>query len=190
MADAPDLVAVELVEVLARAGMSCAIGGAIALGFHGEPRGTKDVDLDVFIGEDRYEELFDVLERAGCALDRDRCRKQGREGRTIVTSKDGFRVDVFVPTIPFYAEAEARISVVTLRDRQVPILSAEALCVFKLLFFRAKDLLDLEKVVALQGAKLDHAYVRRWTVDMVGEDDERVRRWDAMVAAFGPSAAL
>lgn len=184
MADAPDAVAVEVYEALSRARMSCAIGGAIALGFHGEPRGTKDVDLDVFIGAERYEELFDVLERAGCVVDRDRCRVEAREGRTIVVSKDGFRIDVFVPTIPFYAEAEATRVVVTLRGREVAILSAEALCVFKLLFFRPKDLLDLEKVVALRQAALDDAYVRGAIVGMVGEDDDRVRRWDAIVTAF------
>lgn len=187
-ADAPDQVAIELVEALTDAGMSSAIGGALALGFFGEPRGTKDVDLDVFVGEDRYEEMFDVLERAGCTFDRDACRRQARDGNTIVVVKDGFRVDLFVPTIPFYAEAEARRTFVTLRGRRVPILSAECLCVFKLLFFRPKDLLDIEKMVALQQDALDHAYVRRWIVAMVGEDDPRVERWDAIVSAFGAGA--
>lgn len=184
MADAPDAVAVELVTALESAGMECAVGGAIALGFHGEPRGTKDVDLDVFVGEERYEELFDVLERAGCVLDRERCRRQAASGDTIVLSKDGFRVDLFVPTIPFYAEAAARRMKVVLRGREIPILSAETLCVFKLLFFRPKDLLDIEKVVALQGSSLDRDYVRSWLLHMVGEGDERVRRWDAIAAAF------
>jgi len=183
MADAPDAVAVDLVGALAKAGMECAVGGAIALGFHGEPRGTKDVDLDVFVGEERYEEMLDVLERAGCTFDRTRCLAQARAGETVVLWKDGFRVDVFVPTIPFYAEAARRRTVVRLRGRDVPILDAESLCVFKLLFFRPKDLLDVEKVVAL--SPLDHGFVRRWIVDMVGESDERVRRWDAIVAALG-----
>lgn len=164
--------------------MSCAIGGAIALGFHGEPRGTKDVDIDVFLDESRYEELFDVLERAGCLVDRDRCRTQALRGEAIVVSRDGYRIDVFVPTIPFYGDVEATRRTVELRGQKVPILSAESLTVFKLLFFRPKDLLDVEKIVALQGAALDRAYVRRWLVDMVGDDDERVARWDAMVATY------
>jgi len=52
-------------------------------------------------------------------------------------------------------------------------------------FFRAKDLVDLERLVAVRD-ELDHAYVRRWIVDMMGEHDERVRRWDDLVRRFAP----
>ena len=42
---------------------------------------------------------------------------------------------------------------------------------FKLLFFRGKDIVDLERLVATQQDRLDHAYVRRWIVEMMGEED-------------------
>lgn len=32
--------------------------------------------------------------------------------------------------------------------------------------------------------ELDRAYIRRWIVEMMGEDDPRVRRWDDIVARF------
>jgi hypothetical protein len=57
------------------------------------------------------------------------------------------------------------------------------------LFFRIKDRGDLERLVAVRGELLDHAYIRRWIADMMGEDDERVRAWDEMVARFGPASA-
>jgi hypothetical protein len=62
-------------------------------------------------------------------------------------------------------------------------LCAEAVAVFKLLFFRSKDIADLERLVAV--ADVDAPYVRRWLVDMMGEDDPRVLKWDELVAAFG-----
>jgi hypothetical protein len=34
----------------------------------------------------------------------------------------------------------------------------------------------------IQGRGFDHAFVRRWLVEMLGEDDERIARWDEMVA--------
>ena len=58
---------------------------------------------------------------------------------------------------------------------------------FKLLFFRGKDLVDLERLVAVHQG-LDCAYVRRWIVDMMGADDDRVHRWDAIVQRFAPTA--
>lgn len=41
-------------------------------------------------------------------------------------------------------------------------------------------LVDLERLVAVQGSKLDRAYVRVKVVEMMGEGDERVARWDAL----------
>lgn len=74
----------------------------------------------------------------------------------------------------------------TFRGRQVPFVSAETLCVFKILFFRPKDLLDLAGLVSVQGAALDHAWVRAKLTGMLGEDDERVAAWDRIVATHGP----
>jgi hypothetical protein len=61
-------------------------------------------------------------------------------------------------------------------------VSAEALSVLKLLFFRSKDLADLEQLVAVQGSGLDHAWVRSCLVSMLGE------AWDRIVRTHGPSA--
>ncbi len=55
---------------------------------------------------------------------------------------------------------------------------------FKLLFFRPKDLADLERLLAVRGPGFDRAYVRRWMVDMMGEADPRVVAWDDLVARF------
>ena len=56
---------------------------------------------------------------------------------------------------------------------------------FKLLFFRGKDIVDLERLVATQQDRLDHAYVRRWIVEMMGEEDARTKTWDDLVRRFG-----
>ncbi len=68
-------------------------------------------------------------------------------------------------------------------DTPIRVLSAEDLTVFKLLFFRGKDVVDVERLVAAQGNRLDRQYVRTWLVSCVGEGDERVRRWDTISAA-------
>ncbi|MBC7171846.1 MAG: hypothetical protein H5U40_05445 [Polyangiaceae bacterium] len=48
-------------------------------------------------------------------------------------------------------------------------------------FFRPKDIVDLERLLALQ-PDLDRSYVREHLVEMVGQEDPRVRRWDELVA--------
>ena len=46
--------------------------------------------------------------------------------------------------------------------------AAEAIAVFKLLFFRGKDRVDMERLVAVH-PELDRAYIRGWIVKMMGE---------------------
>ena len=91
------------------------------------------------------------------------------------------RIDLFTPSIPFAWEAARTARRVISPLGAMNFLSAEAMAVFKLLFFRPKDLVDLEKLLAVQRADLDSAYIRRWVAEMMGEDDERVAAWDAMV---------
>jgi hypothetical protein len=89
-------------------------------------------------------------------------------------------VDVFVPSIPFYAEALARRVRVRLAGRDTWVLSPEVLAVFKMLFFRAKDLRDLERLLVVQGSRFDQAFVRGALVDMLGADAEQVAAWDRL----------
>jgi hypothetical protein len=87
-----------------------ALGGALALGAHGVPRGTLDVDINVFVGGEAIPHVVTCLQAAGV--------------------------------------------------------------------YRPKDIADLERLSAVQGAALNRAYVRAWIVDMLGPDDERVATWD------------
>ena len=75
---------------------------------------------------------------------------------------------------------------IALGAEQFWFLSAEGLTVFKLLFFRGKDIVDLERLIAVRGRKLNAAYVRSWLVKMMGEDDPRTQTWDRLVAEFMP----
>ena len=75
-----------------------------------------------------------------------------------------------------------------MKDTSVWFLSAEALSFFKMMFFRGKDLVDLERLISNQGPRLDAPYVRRWLVETMGEEDERVRKWDELCATFWRAA--
>ena len=93
-------------------------------------------------------------------------------------------IDLFFNSIPLHQSAAERAVTVELLGRPLRVLSAGDLTLFKLLFFRPKDLLDVERLAALQGEALDRTYVRRWLVDCVGEVDGRVRWWDELIAAL------
>lgn len=171
---------------LESAGLPYAIGGALALAIAGVPRGTADVDINVFVAEHDVPTVIAVLQRLGVEVDLTSAVARAKRDGTFVGRWDGMRIDVFLPSIAFSHEARrTRVRVTDDAGWTGWFLSAEAIAVFKLLFFRGKDVVDLERLVAVN-VGLDHAYVRRWIVEMMGEDDPRVARWDDLVARFGP----
>jgi hypothetical protein len=93
-----------------------------------------------------------------------------------------YRVDVFVPSVPFYDEALRRRVRSRIAGRDTWILSADTLAVFKMLFYRPKDVADVGRLLEIQRG-LDTAFVRRWLIEMLGPDDERIATWDRLVAA-------
>jgi hypothetical protein len=164
-----------------------AIGGALAYGQYGVPRATNDVDVNVFVEPDGLEPVRDALAAVGVATNAsDIANAIARDGMFVVRLAE-FRVDVFTPSIEFSREAERTRVRQTVDGVGIWFLSAEALCVFKLLFFRSKDIADLERLIAVYGDRLDGGYVRTHLVDMMGADDPRIARWDQLWAEFRPT---
>ena len=61
------------------------------------------------------------------------------------------------------------------------VWDAETLCVFKLMFFRLKDLADVEEILRVQGDQLDRDWVQRQILGIYGPRDPRMSRWDELV---------
>lgn len=134
--------------------------------------------------------VFAALRSLGLDVDEARAAQQARDDGMFMLHYGPFRLDLFVPSIPFAWEAaKTRVSYPAQPYlERAWFLSAEALCVFKLLFFRSKDLVDLERMIARLGPRLDAATVRRHVAEMMGEGDPRVAKWDELVREFGPEA--
>ena len=175
------VVAQQLAGLLAARGQEYAVGGAIALGYWATPRGTMDVDLTLFMPEDRPSECLWLLQELGCEFETSAAAGSLRENGFCQVTFQGLRVDVFLPTLPFYEEARRRRREVVLGDRQITIWDAESLTVFKMMFFRRKDLADIEQILRTMGADLDHPWVRSQLLEIYGPRDARVAQWDDLV---------
>lgn len=156
-----------------------AIGGALAYGLWAVPRATVDVDVDVFLARDALGPLFRALESLGIRFDPEKAQQQTARDGMFVGHWGLYRIDVFTPSIEFEWEARETRVRCALDGHPVWVLSAEAIAVLKLLFFRTKDVADLERLVAVH-TELDHGYVRRHVAKMMGERDERVLLWDRL----------
>jgi hypothetical protein len=177
---APEI-ARRIADALESADIPHAIGGALALAVWGFPRATNDVDVDVFLPVESLGPALEALRQAELEFDAREALERARERGDFRARAGSMRVDVFVSSIPFYDAVRRRIRRAPLMERPAWFLSPEDLVVFKLLFFRTKDLLDVERLVTFLADDFDRAYVRRWLVELVGESDERIAAWEAIV---------
>lgn len=177
--------AARVARALETAGIPYAIGGAIALTMHGYVRATHDVDLNVFCTSAELTGALAVLAKLGLKFDAARASHEAETEGWFTLWDGAIAIDVFVPSIDFSWEAmRSRVRLPFLGE-ELWFLSAEALCVFKLLFFRTKDLADLEQLL-LASKTLKRDTVRASISNLMGEDDARVHAWDDIVKRFGP----
>ena len=172
-----------IADALEHQGLAYAIGGAIALGFYAAPRATIDVDVNVFtVPPKELPRALVALAEAGFTADEAPDSLQARatsEGQ-FRGHLAGLRVDVFVPAIAYYAELATRRREVLLLSRPAWILGPEDLVVLKMMFFRRKDLADVEAVLREQGSRLDRQFIRAKLIELVGPEDERLRELTAI----------
>ncbi len=100
----------------------------------------------------------------------------------------GHRVDIFLPIIPFYEQARLRRKTVLLGDQPISIWDAETLCVFKMMFFRRKDLADVEQILRMGGEQFDREWVLNRLVELYGQRDPRIVQWQELVRDVGQAA--
>ena len=160
-------------EALRDADVPHAFGGALALAFHvEEPRGTRDIDINVFCPPTSAAATFAALpaEVAWSEVD---LRAVEREGQ-VRLFWDETPVDVFFSTAAFHDQAAAHARVVPFAGSTIPFLGADELLVFKAFFDRRKDWADIEEIVRAGSADVHQAM--GWLVDLLGAEDERVGR--------------
>ena len=177
-------VAEHIAARLDEAGLAYAIGGALALTAFAIPRDTKDVDLSIFVPERSLDSAIDALERAGVMIDRAEASRSvsriamftGRHGRT--------NVDVFISEHPHARAMEARrVQFLGPSGNPLWFVSVEDLVVLKLLYARAKDTGDLERLFAAY-PDLDVTYVRRWLTTIAPAGDRRFATLDDLERRF------
>lgn len=171
-------------DALGAAGFPHAIGGAIALGYCTfEARGTQDVDVNVFVSTSRTREVLAALPEGVRVTGRD-VEVAERDGQ-VRLRWDTTPIDLFFSVLPFHDEVERNIRHVSFGDRTIPVLDCTGLTVFKAMFARPRDWVDIEAMVEARSFDVEEAI--RWIREMVG-DDERVEKLAALWANRGSQA--
>jgi hypothetical protein len=160
-------------DALDQAGIPHAIGGAIALAYCTlEPRGTRDLDVNVFVGPDRVKDVFAALPK-GVAISGLTLEQAERDGQVRLWWEQT-PMDLFFSVLPFHDQVASEVRRVAFEDRSIPVLSCTALAVFKAMFDRSRDWADIEAMVEARSLNLGEA--SRWVREMAGPDSAGARK--------------
>lgn len=174
-------VALCVAQKLTSAGQDYAIGGAIALAYWAEPRGTVDVDFTLFMAPDKPGECVRLLQKIGCDFATAEALQSLNQHGFCRVAYEGLRVDVFLPIVSFYEDARQRRRRVMLEGQEIMVWDAETLAVFKMMFFRRKDVADVERIIRVQRESLDHRWIRDRLIEIYGSRDPRIAQWDELI---------
>lgn len=162
-------------EHLQRAGFDHALGGALALAMHAEPRFTSDIDLNVIADPGQPQALLDALppELLPMPEAADLLRRDGQV--RLLWSDPATPLDLFLPQHPTYhALVAARAELYAFPGFEIKVITATDLLVFKTLFGRSKDFVDIESLGEFGAGDVDEAAA--WIAELIGADSTQERR--------------
>jgi hypothetical protein len=155
-------------DSLGAAGIAHAFGGAIALGYCvEEPRGTRDLDVNIFLDASEASTALSALPEGVRVRDEDIATVE-RDGQTRLFW-DGVPVDVFLNNLPLHEAVAASVVWVPLEGREVPMLDCASLAIFKAFFDRTQDWADLEAIALATPEDIEEAAAT--IADLIGESD-------------------
>lgn len=138
------------------------IVGALAVAAHGAPRASNDLDFVVHLPTTEKERIATTLRAIGHAEIDERRDEFGF--RLVVRAGRDLLVEVFMtPPLEPYAREFSRRAFIEFHGVLLPFISPEDLVLRKLVNTRIRrgmDYDDIVSVLAVQGDRFDHAYVR------------------------------
>jgi hypothetical protein len=165
-------------DSLTKAGVAHAFGGAIALAYCvEEPRGTRDLDVNIFVDASRAESVLASLPE-GVRVRKKDIATVKRDGQARL-DWDDTPIDVFLNNLPLHDAVAASVVWVQLEGRDIPVLDCASLVVFKAFFDRTRDWGDIEEVAVATPEDIEAAAAT--VADLVGKDDPAHQRLKALL---------
>jgi len=166
-----------------------AFGGALALAYYATPRGTVDIDVNVFVPTADAARVLRALAPLGVERGDARALAEVRKRGQVRLRWEHTPVDLAFSYDPLHDRCLERTRTVPFGgDAVIPILSAEDLAIFKVIFDRQKDWLDLVEMVYALGPDFDARYALDWLRRILASDDARLTRFEALIRSPNPES--
>ena len=160
--------------MLTSAALPHAFGGALALAFYtGEPRGTRDIDVNIFLPASEIDVVRSAFIKRIVFTDSQIADAVANDQVRVFW--DDTPIDIFFNVAEFHDDVMLGVEHHKFAKIIIPVLSADALAVFKAMYDRTKDWADIEAMLEVNS--IDKSRVIGWLVRLLGVDDPRTRKF-------------
>jgi len=156
---------------LEKARVSYAFGGAVALAYYAAPRGTEDIDINVFVKAKKAGRSLKSLHRLGIV---DSSTRGDSSHNQVTLYWEHTPIHLFFSYDPFHESCKDRARQVPFGEGEIWILSAEDIAIFKTLYDRPKDRAEVREILLCMGERMNVGYTLAWLESLLGAEDERV----------------
>lgn len=154
-------------------GVAHAFGGALALAYLTEEvRATKDIDVNVFVPVGEVDRVLIALPSEVTRTAED-AAAVGRDAQVRLWW-DHTPLDLFFDVDDIHREAALHARTVPFADTEIPVLDGTELTVFKMMFARPKDWVDIREM--LHAGTVDVPAVETAFARIMGRDHEALAR--------------
>lgn len=168
-------------ESLLKAKLPHAFGGAIAVAYYGEPRMTKDIDINVFISGERSGRISEALEALGIDTELENRDLQNQEELKLEWEENSLHL--FFSWDSLHDEMERRVRIAPFAEDAIPLVAPEHLVTRKAILDRPKDWIDIEQILVATDP-LDLGEIETWLERMVGSADPRMKKLEEVKSSL------
>ena len=162
----------DFVDVFERLNIPYALIGGLAVGVHGIPRPTHDLDFTITLDRSRLPEFFDAVNELGYDVPQEFATGWVDQvaGLALVRARQWIQgkaidIDLFLAECQFQESLLQRRVEATVDGISAWIASAEDIILLKLLANRPRDIGDVQDILFVQG-QLEEQYLRHWADEL------------------------
>jgi len=153
--------------------------GGIAASTVGEARVTVDIDVDIVIKKEDLPDFLNKAKKAGFNVPVKKCIESVKQMGIFQISSGDYHIDFIIASTDLETQACARRKSIKLHGHKAFFPTPEDLILLKLIPGRAKDIADVEGLIARHGNKLDEEYIKTWAMKLCDEAQD-MRIWQTL----------
>lgn len=165
------------------------IGGQAVL-LYGEPRLTRDIDVTLGIGADKYESVLALAGRLSLKILVENAESFVKKTMVLplMEEQNGIRIDFIFSFSPYERQAIKRSRSVSFHaggDSSVQFAALEDIVIHKIIAGRPRDIEDVKSII-LKNPSYDSRYITSWLTEFdKGLDTRYLDLYNAIVAETG-----